>query len=88
MFCPTEVNLMNSVQDIWNAILKILSNTLTPTAIQTWFSDCKPIEWSNGTMVLWVRNEFTQNILLTRFGSVIKASASCRSGPSCRWCPA
>ena len=63
---------MNSVQDIWNAILKILSNTLTPTAIQTWFSDCKPVEWSNGTMVLCVRNEFTQNIILTRFGSVIK----------------
>ena len=63
---------MNSVQDIWNAILKILSNTLTPTAIQTWFSDCKPIEWNNGTMVLCVRNDFTQNIILTRFGSVIK----------------
>ena len=63
---------MNSVQDIWNAVLKILSNTLTPTAIQTWFSDCKPVEWNNGTMVLCVRNEFTQNIILTRFGSVIK----------------
>ena len=63
---------MNSVQDIWNAILKILSNTLTPTAIQTWFSDCKPIEWNNGTMVLCVRNDFTQNIIITRFGSVIK----------------
>ena len=63
---------MNSVQDIWNAVLKILSNTLTPTAIQTWFSDCRPVEWNNGTMVLCVRNEFTQNIIFTRFGSVIK----------------
>ena len=35
---------MNSVNDIWDEIVKILSKQLTPTAISTWFSDCTPVE--------------------------------------------
>lgn len=65
---------MNSVQDIWDAVLKILSGELTPTAIQTWFSDCKAIEWSNGRLILCARNEFTQGIIESRFSGVIKAA--------------
>ena len=28
---------MNSLNDIWQEIIKILSKQLTPTAIETWF---------------------------------------------------
>ena len=63
---------MNSVQDIWNEILKILSKKLTPTAIQTWFSECKAIDWDNSRLILCAKNDFTQSILSSRFSSVIK----------------
>ena len=63
---------MNSVQDIWNEVLKILSKKLTPTAIQTWFSECRPVDWDNSSLILCVPNEFTQNILSSRFGNTIK----------------
>ncbi len=65
---------MNSVQDIWNAILKILSKELTPTAIQTWFSDCKPVEWNDQRLILCAQNDFTQGIIVNRFGGVLKAA--------------
>ena len=28
---------MNSLNDIWDKVIEILSNQLTPTAINTWF---------------------------------------------------
>ncbi len=65
---------MNSVQDIWNEILKILSNELTPTAIHTWFSGCRPIEWTDQRLILCAQNGFTQDILQKRFSGVIKAA--------------
>lgn len=65
---------MNSVQDIWNEILNILSKELTPTAIQTWFSSCRPVEWIDSRMILCAQNEFTRNILVKRFEEKIKAA--------------
>ena len=65
---------MNSVQDIWNEILKILSKELTPTAIHTWFSGCTPVEWDDQRLVLCAQNSFTKDILQKRFSGVIKAA--------------
>jgi len=65
---------MNSVKDIWNEILKILSNELTPTAIQTWFSDCKPVEWNDTCLILCAPNEFIRDVILKRFSGIIKSA--------------
>ena len=65
---------MNSVNDIWQEVMNILSKELTPTAIQTWFSDCKPVEWDDNRLILCARNEFTQGILLNRFGGIIRSA--------------
>ena len=65
---------MNSVQDIWNEILKILSRELTPTALQTWFSGCRPVEWDDKKLVLCAQSEFTKGILVNRFSGVIRAA--------------
>ena len=35
---------VNSINDIWAAVLEVLGPQLTPTAMATWFSDCVPIE--------------------------------------------
>ena len=65
--------MMNSVQDIWQKVLDILSQQLTQTAMETWFLDCRPVELDDCRLILCTTNEFKQNILQTRFGDRIRA---------------
>ncbi|MCD8088790.1 MAG: chromosomal replication initiator protein DnaA [Oscillospiraceae bacterium] len=63
---------MNSLDDIWQSILNKLSCQLTPTAINTWFSDCQPIELGEKRLVLQTSSDFKRNIILQRFGQTIR----------------
>lgn len=67
---------MNSLQEIWNEIIKILSRELTPTAINTWFSDCEPVELEESRLILHTSSEFKRDMITKRFGSTIKAALS------------
>ena len=67
---------MNSLNDIWEEIIKILSQQLTPTAIKTWFDDCTPVEISNSCLVLHTTTDFKRSIIVSRFGDTIKAALS------------
>jgi len=67
---------MNSINDIWNEIIKILSKQLTPTAITTWFSDCTPVEIDDCRLVIHTSNAFKKGIINNRFGDTIKAALS------------
>lgn len=67
---------MNSVNDIWDEIIKILSKQLTPTAISTWFSDCTPVEIDDCKLVLHTTTDFKRNIITSRFGDTIKTALS------------
>ncbi len=63
---------MNSLKDIWDEILKILSGQLTPTAINTWFADCEPVEVEDCQLVLHTSTDFKRRIILSRFADNIK----------------
>ena len=63
---------MNSLNDIWNEVLKVLSRQLTPTAITTWFSDCEPVEIDNSCLVLKTSSSFKRDIINSRFGETIR----------------
>ena len=65
---------MNSLQDIWNEILKILSQNLTPTALNTWFSDCEPVDIEDCRLILHTTTDFKRKIIFERFGDIIKAA--------------
>ena len=67
---------MNSVNDIWDEIIKILSKQLTHTAISTWFSDCTPVEIDDCKLVLHTTTDFKRNIITSRFGDTIKTALS------------
>ena len=67
---------MNSLQEIWNEIIRILSQELTPTAINTWFSDCEPVELEDCRLVLHTSSAFKREIILSRFADTIKAALS------------
>ena len=76
MDCSEGVKNVSSIEDIWKEILKILSQQLTPTAINTWFSDCKPVELEDCRLVLHTTNDFKRSIITDRFGETIKAALS------------
>jgi len=63
--------LMNSVTDVWNSILDILSKELTATSINTWFSDCRPVELSDTRLVLYTPTDFKRNIITQRYAAPI-----------------
>jgi len=63
---------MNSIQDIWNGILEILSGKLTPVTIKTWFEDCAPVDLKDGTLVIHTSTDFKRGILQSRFEGEIK----------------
>ena len=67
---------MNSLQEIWNEIMKILSRELTPVAINTWFADCEPIDIEDSRLILHTSSDFKRDIILKRFGNTIKAALS------------
>ena len=63
---------MNSLQEIWKEILKILAQKLTPTAMTTWFSDCEPVALEDCRLVLHTASDFKRNIISSRFGDQIR----------------
>ncbi len=65
---------MNSVNDVWQKVLNILSGQLTQTAMDTWFSDCTPAELDDCRLVLCTTTDFKQEILQNRFSDRIKAA--------------
>jgi len=67
---------MNSIRDIWSAIMEVLSSELTGTAIATWFSDCEPVEIDSCTLVLHTSTEFKRDIIVSRFSDIIKKALS------------
>ena len=67
---------MNSVNDVWNSIMSILSTELTTTSINTWFADCKPVEISDTRLVIYTATEFKRNIITQRFAGSITSALS------------
>jgi chromosomal replication initiator protein len=66
--------LMNSLKDIWKGVMDILSGELTTTAINTWFSDCTPIDITDCRLVLHTTTDFKRSIINDRFSGTIKAA--------------
>ncbi len=67
---------MNSLNDIWESVMEILRQELTPTAINTWFSDCVPIEIGNSRMTIHTTSTFKRSIINERFSDTIKRALS------------
>ena len=64
---------MNSLTDIWSVVMDSLSQELTQTAINTWFSDCTPIEINNNPLIVHTTSDFKRSIIQSRFEKTICA---------------
>ena len=67
---------VNSLNDIWQAVLGVLGEHLTDTAISTWFEDCEPVEINGSTLVLKTSSDFKRDIIVKRFSETIKRAMS------------
>ena len=65
---------MDSVAEVWKSILEIIARDITPTAYNTWFADCEPVELEDCKLVLHTATYFKRNIIQSRFGSTICAA--------------
>ncbi|MDR2530926.1 MAG: ATP-binding protein, partial [Oscillospiraceae bacterium] len=58
---------MQSVQDIWNAVLLLLQDELNPTAVDLWFGDCKVMELVGRDLIIHCESEFKRDIIVERY---------------------
>ena len=75
-FLTTEVFVINSLNDVWNEVVKALSKDMTPTAISTWFSECEPIDIDGSCLMIRIPSDFKRSIIYSRFGGTIRAVLS------------
>ena len=72
---------MNSASYVWEKVLNILSEDLTTTAINTWFSDCQAVELSDKRLYLHTPSVMKKGIIETRYtGSINSALRELFSG--------
>ena len=67
---------MNSLSEIWDSVVAQLSTSLTPTAINTWFSEVTPIALNDNKLVIHTPTDFKRNIIVQRFANTIKECMS------------
>jgi len=63
---------MNSAADVWEKVLKMLSEDLTSTTITTWFNDCRAIDIDENKLILCTESSFKKDIIEGRFMPLIK----------------
>ena len=66
------VFVINSLNDVWNEVIKALSKEMTPTAVATWFSECQPIDIDGSCLMVRIPSDFKRNIIYSRFGGTIR----------------
>lgn len=64
---------MNSVNDIWCSIMDYLSAELTSTTMNTWFSECRPIDLTDSRLVIYTPTTFKRSIIKERYASIISS---------------
>lgn len=71
-----NVDNVNSINDIWSAVLEIMSTKLTSTAMTTWFTGCTPVEINGSDFVIHTPTDFKRSIIVSRFSDTITAALS------------
>ncbi len=67
------MSYLNSINDIWQIILKKLHEDLSETTINTWFDEVTGVDLQEDVFVIACPNEFKRNMLAGQFADRIKA---------------
>ena len=63
---------MNSAQEIWDRVLTIMGETLTPTTLSTWFDEAEPVALAEDSFILCVPAGFMREVITDRYVPDIK----------------
>ena len=63
---------MDSLEDIWQQILAVVAKDITPTAYNTWFSDCTAVDITDRKLVIHTTSDFKRGIISGRFSEIIR----------------
>ncbi len=66
-------NRMDSLEEIWKQVLSVVAMDITPTAYNTWFSDCTAVDLTERKLVLHTSSDFKRGIILKRFANTIRS---------------
>ncbi|MDL2300097.1 chromosomal replication initiator protein DnaA [Clostridiaceae bacterium OttesenSCG-928-D20] len=67
---------MNSLTELWEHVLSKIGESVTPTAMYTWFSDSQPVEITGSKLVIYTPKDFKRDLILSRFADGIKSVLS------------
>ena len=67
---------MNSLNEIWESVIQVFRQKLTPTSVTTWFADCEPVDLVDNCLVLKTTTDFKRSVIEARFGDVIRETLS------------
>ena len=59
---------MNSLNEIWESVIQVFRQKLTPTSVTTWFADCEPVDLVDNCLVLKTTTDFKRSVIEARFG--------------------
>ncbi len=65
---------MDPLGEVWKQVLEILSGTLTPVAINTWFADCRAVDLTADKFVLEAPTAFKKSIIESRFAATLESA--------------
>ena len=65
---------MSAASDVWGMVLNQLSAKVTTTAINTWFTDCEPVDIDDHKLVLRTTSELKKAVIAKRFSDMITAA--------------
>jgi len=67
---------MDSASFTWSRVLEKLGENLTPTAMETWFGECRAVDLSGDTLVVSAPSETVRGILISCYEGLIRAALS------------
>ena len=65
---------MNSIQDIWQIVLKALGTKLSETTINTWFDEVEAVAMQDKTFYLCCPNDFKRSTISAMFDDAIRSA--------------
>ena len=72
VLAPGEEVVMDSLKEIWDEVMRQLSEELTPTAVSTWFMECEPVEIDGDRFIIQTKSDFKKTIINNRYKSKIQ----------------
>ena len=67
---------MDSLKDVWDNVLGVVSENMNPTAIRMWLADCEPVDLDDKCLYLKTTTDFKRSMIEARYINYIRDALS------------